>query len=112
MSPDHGVDDQHHEERREKTEQVDQERRGGEPEHDRPHARPERRVPTLGCSRSQRLAQQQRARAQCGDFLCGHLPHAALHDIEHRPTVGAARDDDMDVPVGGEESERKRQFDQ
>ena len=110
IAPDHDVDDQHHEKRREKTEQVDHERRGRELEDDWPHAHPERSVPWLGGERSQPWAQQQRPRAQHADFLRRRLPDTALDDIKHRPVVGAARNDDMDRPAGGEESKGKRQF--
>ncbi len=45
LATDHRVDHQHHEERREQAEHVDEERRGSKLEDDRPHAGPERRIP-------------------------------------------------------------------
>ena len=60
--------------------------------------------------RSQRLAQQQGARAEAADVARGDLPDPSDNDIEDGPGIGATRDHDMDSTVGREERERQRQF--
>ena len=106
---DHGVQHQHHEERRGQSEHVDDERGCGKLQDDRPHLRPQRRIPARAFRIGQLLAHHQGARAQRHHLVVGQMPDLAVDDIEHHPLARPAGHDDMRGVSHGQQHEGQRQ---
>ena len=103
------VDDQHHEKRTGKRQQIDGERQAGEPRNRRPELGPDRRMPRCQLG-DHRVGHDERLSAGPDESRKRCVPNPAPDDIEHRRPSVLQRYHDSGRPFGANQRKGHRQL--